>query len=63
MMTSKDYIKLAKHFNSFWSELEPDSKEDSNFWIMVNDVCYDLEEGNPRFDKGRFLTAVTKEGE
>ena len=60
-MSRMDYVELAKNLNIFWLELEKDSKVDGDFAEMVNSICYDLESGNPRFDKKRFIQAVTKE--
>jgi hypothetical protein len=60
-MTSKHYTRLARRLNDYWIDLDPDSKEDSNFWGMVNGICDDLLEDNTRFDGRRFLAAVTDE--
>ena len=55
-MTKKDYILLACVFKTNY-ELLSQAGHKTILWVVVKDICRELQHDNPRFDSDKFMKA------
>jgi hypothetical protein len=55
-MTKKDYILLARVFKMNYEILQQQGHK-MMLWLIVKDLCKELQHDNPRFDQDKFIKA------
>lgn len=55
-MTKKDYVLLARVFKMNYDALQQAGHK-TIVWLIVKDICRELQQDNPRFDSDKFIKA------